>query len=148
MVGVIRNPRMRLTVRPSAWLRVRRLMLKRQCVGCGVGRSVRARMLSLLRLLGGVGVMLLLLLNDARRPRVLKVSWRRTLLRMMWMMLYSLESVKGSSSIQCQIECGGGERTRRSVDVAKPSSGDPERQAPPGRWRRWMRMGYRVRHDG
>ena len=78
-------------------------------MGCGVGRSVRARMLSLLRLLGGVGVMLLLL-NDARRPRVLKVSWRRTLLRMMWMMLYSLESVKGPSSIQCQIECDGGER--------------------------------------
>lgn len=130
MVGrVVRNPGMRLPVRSGTRLRVRRLMLKRECVGRGVRGSVGARMLGLLWQLRGVGVMLLL--HDARRARVLKLSRRRTLLRMMWMMLRSLESVKDASSMQMSQSNAMAKEDASAVDVAKLRTGCPGRPALP-----------------
>lgn len=131
MVGrVVRNPGMRLTVRSGTRLRVRRLMLKRECVSRGVRGSVGARMLGLLWQLRGVGVMLLL--HDARWARVLKLSRRRTLLRMMWMMLRSLESVKDASSMQMSQSNAMAKEDASAVDVCEASHWMSRQTSTPG----------------
>jgi hypothetical protein len=69
-----------------ALLSVRRLMLYGQAVGADVRRAVRRLVLSLAGLVRGAGVVVLLV-HDTRRPRVLKVRGRLSLLRVMGMML-------------------------------------------------------------
>lgn len=145
MVGrVVRNPGMRLTVRSGTRLRVRRLMLKRECMSRGVRGSVGARMLGLLWQLRGVGVMLLL--HDARWARVLKLSRRRTLLRMMWMMLRSLESVKDTSSMQMSQSNAMAKEDASAVDVCKASHWMSRQTSTPGAMANdGCKYGYRVK---